>query len=275
MAISRLPARFGLTLLEVISVMLIVAILTAVLAPAVMSARERARAQSCLNNLREIGIALNVFQSSKQSYPYGRLATKALNHSWATCVLPYLEQQQLYDSFEFSKKWNDAGLSRNYELAKTDVRLYHCPASGHSRVGIGDYGGNYGTLLTGLPAGFGPKQGWSSGVLLSISDRHPSIRKVTMDQIRDGLSSTILVAEDAGLDLGDTGFWANGNHNCSADSGPVNSNRSQEIFSDHPGGAHVVHCDGSTRFLSQNLDLKTLGALCTRAQHELQLSIDH
>ncbi len=266
--------RNGFTLIEICAVLSIVSILMSLLIPVVFASREASRKAICLGHLNQIGKALNTFQFTKQAFPSGRDATGQRNHSWSTLILPYVEQNELYAAYDFKSAWNDSSGKNNSELAHTRVSLYQCPSSSSEGLGRGDYGGNYGTLLTGLRPGFGKGESWSAGILLAVDRNKPTVGPVRLCDIRDGCSSTILVAEDAGLD-GLPGMWANGNHNFATDTGGINANRSQEIFSDHSGGANGLFCDGSTKFLSQQIDLKTLGALCTRDQREIVKDQDY
>jgi len=101
------PSR-GFTLVELLVVIAIIGILVGLLMPAVQSARESGRAASCLNNMRQLGIALQAYHSVHDSLPYGswaRFARTEQVDELGGCVLhlllPHLEQKALYDEFDF------------------------------------------------------------------------------------------------------------------------------------------------------------------------------
>jgi hypothetical protein len=92
-------------------------------------------------------------------------------------------------------------------------------------------------------------------------------RALRIAQVRDGLSQTIVVGEDAGFA---DGQWING-RNLFDQAYPINRAPSFEndLHSEHSAGAHVLLGDGSVHFLKESLDIQTLAALCTRAGGEV------
>ena len=91
----------GFTLIELLVVIAIIAVLIALLLPAVQAAREAARRIQCTNNVKQIGLGMHNYASSVGTFPYGM---KAANWgTWLVAVLPYVEQQALFNS------WNSAG----------------------------------------------------------------------------------------------------------------------------------------------------------------------
>jgi prepilin-type N-terminal cleavage/methylation domain-containing protein/prepilin-type processing-associated H-X9-DG protein len=95
------PARRGFTLIELLVVIAIIAVLIALLLPAVQAAREAARRAQCINNLKQLGIAVANYESTTGSYPYadGPWWTEWSAHSM---LLPYVEQQPIYNSINFA-----------------------------------------------------------------------------------------------------------------------------------------------------------------------------
>jgi prepilin-type processing-associated H-X9-DG protein len=100
-------------LVELLVVIAIIGILVALLLPAIQSAREAARRSGCVNNLKQIGIALHNHHSAKNKFPYGAHdhdCEPGVTHSrnpmiWRVLILPYMEQQELYDQLvELAKK---------------------------------------------------------------------------------------------------------------------------------------------------------------------------
>ena len=91
--------KLGFTLVELLVVIAIIGILIALLLPAVQAAREAARRMQCANNLRQNSLALLNYESSHSCFPPGGLCYNGL--SWNVFILPYIEQQQIYDQFSF------------------------------------------------------------------------------------------------------------------------------------------------------------------------------
>src|ERR1700704_1333018 len=95
-----LSHRRGFTLVELLVVIAIIGVLVALLLPAVQAAREAARRIKCQNNLKQIGIGLHNYHDTIGCFPPG--ATKSNTTSWHVHVLPFMEQKNLYDQFDFS-----------------------------------------------------------------------------------------------------------------------------------------------------------------------------
>jgi hypothetical protein len=90
--------------------------------------RESARRINCHNNLRNIAMALQSYESTYGSLPpaYTTDATGKPLHSWRALILPYIDQQRLYHQIDFSKPWDDPANRAAYE---TRLKLYECPSS--------------------------------------------------------------------------------------------------------------------------------------------------
>lgn len=258
----------GFTLIELLIVVVIITILLSLALPAVQQARESVRRVRCQNNLREIGLALAGFESTQSYLPPGRDAARGWNHSWSTAILRHLEQEALADKYHWKLAWDTPA---NTSLTTTDLAIFRCPSTTENWPGKTDYGGNYGTALTGLTPGFQHGYAWEAGTLPPIHIQRPGNYRrggVKIGEILDGTSHTLVVMEDADRPANEGGLWANG-HNCFAhDQGPVNATVSNEIFSRHAGGAFAVLAHGGVRFLSESISLKVLGALSTRAGGE-------
>lgn len=262
--------QHGFTLIEVLIVVAIIGVLAGLLIPAVQSAREVARRATCLNHLRQIGFALHAYHDSHGTFPTGcaELATKRI--AWSLLILPRLEQQPVFERFDQRYAYRHLN---NRVPAETVIPTYLCPSTARlatDRIGdrtgdrnrngrwdpgddlaATDYGGMAGSAI-------GSMADLLNGVL--IYDRAIAIR-----DIRDGLSQTILVAEDTGRGVAMDGEWSNG-ENIFDQSGPINLLQNNEMWSDHPGGANALYCDGSAHFLADATATDVLGALCSRAQ---------
>lgn len=93
----RQLGRGGFTLIELLVVIAIIAVLVALLLPAVQQARESARRSQCKNNLKQFGVALNAFEETYGNYPPGMPDDDGRNVGWGSYLLPYVDQQPLYD----------------------------------------------------------------------------------------------------------------------------------------------------------------------------------
>lgn len=118
----------GITLIEVIVCIGIIGLLVALFLPFPRSAREAARRNSCLNNLKQIMLALHNYHDVYQTFPPVHTVDaegKPL-HSWRTLILPYLEEGQLYKKIDLSNPWDDPA---NADACKTKISTYQCPSS--------------------------------------------------------------------------------------------------------------------------------------------------
>lgn len=254
------PPNSAFTLIELLVVIAIIGILVALAMPALSSARESARRSLCLNNLRQIGLAMQAYHEQTRFFPPGcvefRTRAKPQNRqlAWSVFILPMVEQKNLYDSLNLYRAYDGV---ENRTAAGTVLSIYLCPTSARPSPlaqgrGACDYGGMNGERITS--PNNPPK-----GCML-----HDRCVNVTM--IRDGLSRTILIAEDS---VNPDGQWING-MNVFDQAFPINKGPKFEndMRSLHPGGAQCAMADGSARFLKNTVNPKVLAALCTRAGRE-------
>jgi len=132
----RKMGRRGFTLIELLVVIAIIAVLIALLLPAVQSAREAARRAQCVNNLKQIGLAMHNYISSFEAFPPGGItlrgdpwANGANSLNWRALILPQLEQSPLYNSINFS-----INISQNpselFTAYNTSLAAWLCPSDG-------------------------------------------------------------------------------------------------------------------------------------------------
>ncbi len=136
--------RHGFTLVELLVVIAIIGILVALLLPAVQAAREASRRTSCKNNLHQIGVALHNYHSARKVFPYGANDGDCESNTpprkvmaWRVLLLPYMENQALYDQLKPIADLSD-GLSCRYPenrpwdqasaLQEKVVPEYICPS---------------------------------------------------------------------------------------------------------------------------------------------------
>src|SRR4051794_16362735 len=107
----KTPYRQAFTLVELLVVIAIIGVLIAMLLPAIQAARETARRIQCANNLKQIGLALHNHHLAKRHFPPGYVAVltysdgatdTAPGWSWATSILPYIEEGPLYKTLSLS-----------------------------------------------------------------------------------------------------------------------------------------------------------------------------
>lgn len=124
--------RIAFTIVELLVVLLIIFVLICLVIPATRGsghAREAARRNQCLNNLKQIAIALqNYADAHGGALPpaYTADANGKPLHSWRTLILPYMEEQALYDSIDLTKPWDDPA---NAEAFKKYISIYQCPSA--------------------------------------------------------------------------------------------------------------------------------------------------
>jgi len=140
--------RRGFTLIELLVVIAIIAVLISLLLPAVQAAREAARRAQCVNNLKQIGIALHNYHSSQDSFPWGDGPDEWNQWSSMALILPYLEQSSLQNAINFNYGLQDWNLPINTTIHRTQVATFLCP-SDIDRMTNADahlnYAGNAGT----------------------------------------------------------------------------------------------------------------------------------
>lgn len=243
--ISR-AARRAFTLVELLVVITIIGVLIALLLPAIQATREAARRVQCMNNLKQLGLAVINFHSAKKRFPpssiwrvNGKLDltnlgldnNPGLAENWVILILPQLEQRPLLASFDLKKPICDPA---NAKPRSTWMTVMLCPTDSYnqttfngrassltSNFGDGWARGNYaangslGYLGPGDRVGVGGAgqgldfngAGWGNRWLRGIMGANTALR---IEDIRDGTAKTILLAEiRAGVITQDSrGIWA-------------------------------------------------------------------
>src|SRR4051812_9677126 len=113
------PRRTAFTLIELLVVIAIIGILVALLLPAVQAAREASRRIQCTNNLKQFVIGLHNYADTYKAFPAARTSNAISTHA---SLLPYMEQERLFQMVNFSKSWNDAS---NTAVRGTEVPFFN------------------------------------------------------------------------------------------------------------------------------------------------------
>src|SRR5689334_8595124 len=132
--------RAGFTLIELLVVIAIIAVLIALLLPAVQQAREAARRAQCVNNMKQLGLALHNYHDTFDAFPTGgfaKVSTENL-YAWRCLILPQMEQSALYNSINFSVQVGGRG---SYTMWMTVVNTWLCPSDGRNNGGMRPWAG--------------------------------------------------------------------------------------------------------------------------------------
>jgi prepilin-type N-terminal cleavage/methylation domain-containing protein len=296
------PERQGFTLIELLVVIAIIAVLIALLLPAIQKVREAANRTRCSNNLKQIGVACQAFHDVRNALPNSR---RDAYYTWLVEILPYLEQNALYT------QWNplpNGSTSSNFYVQNatartTTVTTYFCPSRRSPMVSNapGDpEDGNAGVTVVGACADYAACVGstdtdywWTTnsdgtannpnnGVFHLDNDWSQGgkgfVGGVNFALISDGLSNTILVGEKhipltkhGDFNSGD-GAAYNGDHGTSfLGAGPgLTLARSpfdtvtHRFGSSHEGVVQFAFCDGSVHAVPISIDATNLGYLAQR-----------
>ncbi len=215
------------------------AVTTAVrmLLPAVGASREAARRAQCMNNLKQIGLAMHNYYSANECFPpavlYG--PDGKTPYSWRVALLPYLEQNKLYSLYKFDEPWDGPN---NSKLIARMPATFACPDDADA---LRTHTTSYFVL---------------SGPNTIFPDRRPGTK---MQEITDGTSNTILVVE-AKREVP----WTKPEDIPYAADKPL-----PKIGGLHPLGFNAGLADGAVRFISDKVDPNTLRALISRDGGEI------
>jgi prepilin-type N-terminal cleavage/methylation domain-containing protein/prepilin-type processing-associated H-X9-DG protein len=235
--------RPGFTLIELLVVIAIIAVLIALLLPAVQAAREAARRAQCVNNLKQLGLALHNYASvNSEAFPWAQGPGNYNGWSGQVMLLPYFEQQAVYNTTNFANNgmamWN--GNPSNTTMMRVSLSVLQCP-SDVDRLTNAETHSNY-MMCGGSDAdedryynnnGANAPQGLA-GIGVSYGNPYAAAPPgvVRMSAITDGTSNTAAFSEMVkGVGSGDTAAWdslkptsANGDATSKTPAFPSNSN---------------------------------------------------
>lgn len=222
--------RNAFTLVELLVVIAIIAMLVALLLPAVQSTRGAARKIQCTNNIRQLALAFQLHHDALSYYPESQVGSGDADshggclggmYSWHARILPYIEETPLYDSIDFNTNMADSCTSGedgtisllhpNAAAAATEVAVFLCPSdgvTGNNSILMGsanpasdNYAANAGwpTATTGIDGGHEPPMKYN-GLVTLVNPSEPDSEILARSPIRirnvtDGLSKTAAISE--------------------------------------------------------------------------------
>jgi type II secretory pathway pseudopilin PulG len=125
MRLSHRQSRAGFTLPELLLIVAIVAVVLALLVPALFKAHEAANRVHCANNLRQLGQACISFEKSYQYFPTS-IKDTGPQRSWMVQILPWIGRSDLARQYDYHKNWCDPA---NAAVVSQQIPLLYCPAS--------------------------------------------------------------------------------------------------------------------------------------------------
>ena len=308
------PLPRGFTLVELLVVIAIVAVLIGLLLPAVQKVRAAAARMQCSNNLKQLGLAMHNYNDTQGTLPpafinkgpYGNSGF-SFTHGWAPFILPFIEQQQLYNLY----RWDYPVYTPvNQPVVATHLKLFECPSTPQqhrymtfnvyqvfgTKGACGDYtitlGVNPVLAQLGSVGPAGDLRGALTTTPTPALGLCPNPAGTRLVNITDGTSNTLLLTEVAGRprlwqvgqagpdQVLEGGPWDHYKgpiilEGSTADGtqkpGPcaLNCTNDGEVYSFHSGGANAAFADGSVHFLKAGLDIRVLARLATPAGGEV------
>ena len=266
------PPRRGFNLIELLVVIAIIAVLIALMLPSVRKVRGTAARAQCMNNLKQLALAMHAYADMGQPAPYpatahpplpaGRLlppgctgpgANPDERLSWMVALLPYLEQQPLHQQFDL-----EMGYAGNVRPAHTTIPLFLCASS--TQAAPGEAVTHY-VAMAGIGRDAASRPAGAAGNGFMGYDRRTSLADIT-----DGAAHTIALMETRTR----LGPWARGGAATvrGFDPADVPWHGDNRPFGGHAGGINTAFADGSVRFLRSSIGAEQLAAGITIAGGE-------
>jgi prepilin-type processing-associated H-X9-DG protein len=278
------------------------------LLPSVQSAREAARRSQCVNNLKQIGLAMQNYHAALDIFPPGYVSlvqsTSATapefgpGWGWGTMALNHLEQGPLYNAVNFSRMITDPA---SLTIRTATIAVYLCPSSiGGGPVSVSDGAGKQ--LIADLSAGQYIACAGQFEIADSPADNNGLFYRnsnISMRDVKDGTSTTLMAGERS-RNIADA-TWVGAiptaqictkpgfknppecdpsNAMVLGHTGPDPTGKwydtpnlkgagADDFWSLHPGGCNFLFCDGSVRFIKETVNPRVFSYLSTRAGGEV------
>jgi prepilin-type N-terminal cleavage/methylation domain-containing protein len=289
--IRRTARAAAFTLIELLVVIAIIAILIGLLLPAIQKVREAGARTQCQNNLRQIAVALHNYHEAFGILPPGTRGSVNLL-SFHVFILPYLEQDIIYNQFNFKKYYDDPA---NLPLGTHRISTYLCPDGTqlYTQYGAGEWANGVITFTTHYygvagPVGNNPQTGVAYSVLTTDQGNDATQGMLYMDSevrltdVTDGTSNTLMVGEMSWNDANYYRVWTRGTYDDAQDrdttccrnvangmkSTPYNgsNNANDTSFgSEHtPKGANFALGDASVRWITADISMRTFLSAASR-----------
>ena len=225
-------ATAGVCLNAVAFLLLLIPIFIALLLPSVQAAREAARRMQCSNHEKQIALALHNYNDAHSALPplYTVDDEGKPLHSWRVLILPYIDQQSLYNQIQLDEPWDS---EYNKQFHDRMPMTYKCPS--HPANGC-----CYSAI---------------AGEIFNPAEKPKSVTGMKIADITDGTSNTLAVVE-----VKEAFCWMDPTADISLDEFV---DTIQEKKSYHTGGMNAAFMDGSVRFISSIITPETLRALAT------------
>lgn len=285
--------RHGFTLVELLVVIAIIGILVGLLLPAVQAAREAARRTQCQNNLKQLGLAMHMHHDAIKKFPYLRSGGGQNRHTWALQLLPYLEQNNIYNVYKSTITGVNKTDGFNNHTAtdpamvqarQAQVTTFFCP-SRRGPVSLSPITTN--STVTGMPSDYAACTGNISaaptnGAFQLVNSNHMTTL-VGMKDMTDGTSNTVMIGEKH-IQLGrlndpiQDGMIYSGSEQQTyyrrmGATWPLAFSNTQaantQFGSWHTGLCQFAFGDGSVRGISTSVPGLVLGYLATRNEGEV------
>ena len=275
--------RAAFTLVELLVVITIIGILISLLLPAVQAARSAARRAQNGNNLKQIGLALTMYHQVYTVYPPARDRMDQYAISWSFALLPFLEQQAMFDAHDFTLRVDDEA---NSASMRTPVSTYVNPMRRRPKADRPfDNNGQTSQATGGAAGDYAANRGWSAGgwgtTTFVAAESGPFLHTASVydGQVRDGLSNTLAVGDrwipepGTPMESYDTNFYSDmafftGDHPALVargseegfPAGPLDSSV-QKFGAPQGNMTAFVFLDGHVAWLSHSLSLEVYKAL--------------
>ena len=301
----RRVSRHGFTALELLTVLLVIALLLGLLLPAVQATREAARATHCRNNLRQIGLGLHNYAALHGFFPAGNAG------GWGAhaTLLPHITDDRTYRLFQFSRyehEWaQESAAFRNVRFSSP--RHVRCPSDGFAGTGTANYASVTGTERYGgrdnglLPSLGVPKGGrlWRpstvpdglscTAAVTETATFAPGDHRALRDTARtyDPSETALMIADCLATPAPSSGRyrlgegWTGGSFTLTSLNLLIPPNRPSctnarrppsgvySASSEHPGGVHVLFGDGAVHFIADDVSPRSWQAAGTADGGEL------